>query len=76
MSRAVSTKHDVRIVIIGGGVVGTSVLYWLTQLGCNDALLLERSELTAGSTWHAAGNVTTYHGAYDVSRLQAASLDL
>ena len=76
MSRAVSTKRDVRIVIIGGGVVGTSVLYWLTQLGCNDALLLERTELTAGSTWHAAGNVTTYHGAYDVSRLQAASLDL
>ena len=76
MCAARSAKQDVGVVIIGGGVVGTSVLYWLTQLGRNDVVLLERSELTAGSTWHAAGNVTTFHGAYDVSRIQDYSLSL
>ena len=76
MSGVESTNQDVRVVIIGGGVVGTSVLYWLTKLGCNDVVLLERSELTAGSTWQAAGNVTTLHGAYDVSRIQAYSMAL
>lgn len=76
MSSGASSKLDARVVVIGGGVVGTSVLYWLTRLGCTDAVLLERTELTAGSTWHAAGNVTTFHSAYDVARLQAYSMDL
>ncbi len=48
------------IVVIGGGVVGCSVLYSLTRRGWNDALLLERRNLTSGSTWHAAGNVTFF----------------
>ena len=48
----------VRVVVVGGGIVGCSVLYWLAKLGWTDTLLLERRELTSGSTWHAAGNVT------------------
>ncbi|MEM1302473.1 MAG: FAD-binding oxidoreductase, partial [Pseudomonadota bacterium] len=48
-------KTTTRVAIIGGGVVGCSVLYHLTKLGWSDVVLLERSELTSGSTWHAAG---------------------
>jgi len=46
-----------RVVIIGGGVVGASVLYHLAKRGWTDCLLLEKNELTSGSTWHAAGSV-------------------
>ncbi|RMF33802.1 MAG: FAD-binding oxidoreductase, partial [Alphaproteobacteria bacterium] len=56
-------KTDVQTAIVGGGIVGVSALYWLTRLGWTDCLLLERRELTSGSTWHAAGN-TTYFGPY------------
>lgn len=56
-------KTDVQVAIIGGGIVGVSVLYWLAKQGWTDTLLLERRELTSGSTWHAAGN-TTYFGPY------------
>ncbi|MCP5082451.1 MAG: FAD-binding oxidoreductase [Alphaproteobacteria bacterium] len=55
--------EKVQTVVIGGGIVGCSVLYWLAKLGWTDTLLLERRELTSGSTWHAAGNVT-YFGHY------------
>ena len=48
-------QDQARVVIIGGGVVGASILYHLSKLGCSDAIMLERSELTSGSTWHAAG---------------------
>ena len=54
---------DVQVAVIGGGIVGASVLYWLTKSGWSDAILLERRDLTSGSTWHAAGN-TTYFGPY------------
>ena len=54
---------DVQTAIIGGGIVGASVLYWLAKLGVTDTVLIERRELTSGSTWHAAGN-TTYFGPY------------
>ena len=50
----------VRAIVIGGGIVGASVLYWLARKGWNDVLLLERRNLTSGSTWHAAGNVTFF----------------
>ncbi len=53
-------KDTVRVVVIGGGAVGTSILYHLTKAGITDALLIERDELTSGSTWHAAGNIPTY----------------
>lgn len=56
-------KTDVQVAVIGGGIVGAAVLYWLAQLGWTDALLMEPRELTSGSTWHAAGN-TTYFGPY------------
>ncbi|MBV9219528.1 MAG: FAD-dependent oxidoreductase, partial [Methylobacteriaceae bacterium] len=47
-------KTHAQVVVIGGGVVGASVLYHLTKLGWTDVVLLERAELTSGSTWHAA----------------------
>lgn len=55
--------QNVQIAVIGGGVVGCSVLYCLARLGCSDTILLEKNELTSGSTWHAAGN-TTFFGHY------------
>ena len=48
-------KTQARVVVIGGGVVGCSVLYHLTRMGWSDVMLVERSELTRGPTWHAAG---------------------
>ena len=53
-------QTQARVVVIGGGAVGASCLYHLTQAGINDCLLLEKDELTSGSTWHAAGNIPTY----------------
>lgn len=67
-------KSDVQVAVIGGGIVGASVLYWLAKMGLTDALLLERRELTSGSTWHSAGN-TTYFGPYPaMTRLFAGSI--
>ncbi|MBJ7437769.1 MAG: FAD-dependent oxidoreductase [Sphingopyxis sp.] len=60
-----------RVVIIGGGVIGCSVLYHLTKNGWKDVVLIERKELTAGSTWHAAGGFHTVNGNANISRLQA-----
>jgi glycine/D-amino acid oxidase-like deaminating enzyme len=51
-------KTHTRVLVIGGGVVGCSVLYHLTKLGWSDIMLVERSELTSGSTWHAAATPT------------------
>ena len=53
-------KDTAQVVVIGGGAVGTSILYHLALAGVTDTLLLERDELTSGSTWHAAGNIPTY----------------
>ena len=55
-------QDQARVVIIGGGIVGASILYHLSKLGCSDAIMLERSELTSGSTWHAAGGIHTING--------------
>ena len=49
-------KEDAEVVIIGGGVLGTSIAYHLAKQGIKDVVLLEKSELTAGSTWHAVSN--------------------
>ena len=57
-----------QVVVIGGGVVGASVLYHLTKAGWTDVMLLERRELTAGSTWHAAGGMHTLNGDPNVAR--------
>lgn len=67
-------NSDVQVAVIGGGIVGASVLYWLAKMGWTDSILLERRELTSGSTWHAAGN-TTYFGPYPaMTRLFAGSI--
>ena len=52
--------ESARIVIIGGGIIGCSVAYHLADMGCGDVVLLERDQLTSGTTWHAAGLMTTY----------------
>ena len=69
-------KDSARAVIIGGGVVGASVLYHLAKIGWRDVLLLEKSELTSGSTWHAAGGMHTFNGEANISRLQKYTIDL
>jgi dimethylglycine dehydrogenase len=65
-----------RVAIIGGGVVGCSVLYHLTKLGWSDVMLLERSELTSGSTWHAAGGFHTLNGDTNMAALQGYTIKL
>ncbi len=69
-------KTNVRVVVIGGGVVGASVLYHLTKLGWKDVQLLERAELTSGSTWHAAGGMHTVNGDPNVAKLQQYTIKL
>ena len=69
-------KDSARAVVIGGGVVGASVLYHLARIGWRDVLLLEKSELTAGSTWHAAGGMHTFNGDANISKLQKYTIDL
>lgn len=65
-----------RVVIIGGGVVGTSALYHLARAGWTDSILLEKNELTAGSTWHAAGNVPTFSTSWSIMNMQRYSTEL
>jgi dimethylglycine dehydrogenase len=65
-----------RVVIIGGGVVGTSALYHLAKAGWTDCVLLEKNELTAGSTWHAAGNCPSFSTSWAVMNMQRYSLEL
>ena len=69
-------KTHARVIVIGGGVVGCSILYHLTRLGWQDVVLLERKELTAGSTWHAAGGFHILNGDPSVARLQKYTIDL
>ena len=69
-------KTETQVVVIGGGVVGASVLYHLTKAGWTDVMLLERRELTAGSTWHAAGGMHTLNGDPNVSKLQQYTIQL
>ncbi|PKP75741.1 MAG: dimethylglycine dehydrogenase [Alphaproteobacteria bacterium HGW-Alphaproteobacteria-6] len=73
MSRAPSTA---RVVIIGGGAVGVSALYHLAKAGWTDCVLLEKNELTAGSTWHAAGNVPTFSTSWSLMNMQRYSTEL
>lgn len=70
------SERTARAVIIGGGVVGASVLYHLAKAGWADVLLVEKSELTSGSTWHAAGGMHTFNGEANISRLQKYTIDL
>jgi dimethylglycine dehydrogenase len=69
-------KSTAQVVVIGGGVVGCSVLYHLTKKGWRDVLLLERDQLTSGSTWHAAGGFHTLNGDPNVAMLQSYTVGL
>jgi dimethylglycine dehydrogenase len=69
-------KTHTRVVVIGGGAVGVSTLYHLALKGWADAVLLERAELTAGSTWHAAGLLPLFNLSYTVGQLHKYSVDL
>ncbi|MTH96723.1 FAD-dependent oxidoreductase [Roseibium sp. RKSG952] len=69
-------KSHCQVVVIGGGVVGCSVLYHLTKLGWTDVVLVERDELTSGSSWHAAGGFHTLNGDPNVAQLQSYTVSL
>ncbi len=70
------TNETARVVIIGGGAVGVSSLYHLARAGWRDCVLLEKNELTAGSTWHAAGNVPTFSASWSIMNMQRYSTEL
>ena len=69
-------KSHTRVAVIGGGVIGCSVLYHLTKLGWTDIMLIERSELTSGSTWHAAGGFHTLNADTNMAALQGYTIQL
>ncbi|HVP86781.1 MAG TPA: FAD-dependent oxidoreductase [Casimicrobiaceae bacterium] len=69
-------KSHARVAVIGGGVVGASVLYHLAKAGWTDVVLIERDELTSGSTWHAAGGMHTLNGDPNVAKLQKYTIEL
>ena len=69
-------KKTAEVVIIGGGVAGCSVAYHLAKRGCKDVVLLERSELTSGSTWHAAGNTHVLQDNANLSKLHYYTITL
>ena len=69
-------KSHYRVVVIGGGIVGCSVAYHLTLRGLTDVALIEREQLTAGSSWHAAGGFHAINGDADVAALQKYTIGL
>ena len=69
-------RSHAQAVVIGGGVVGCSILYHLAKLGWTETVLLERDELTSGSTWHAAANIHGLHDVTNISRLQHYTMNL
>jgi dimethylglycine dehydrogenase len=69
-------KTHAQAVVIGGGLIGCSILYHLAKLGWSDVVLLERDELTSGSTWHAAANIHGLHDSTNISRIQHYTMNL
>ena len=69
-------RTEARVVVIGGGVVGVGTLYALTRRGCSDCVLIERKELTSGSTWHAAGLLPLFNMSYSVGQIHKYSVNL
>ena len=69
-------RTHAQAVVIGGGVIGCSILYHLAKLGWTDSVLLERNELTSGSTWHAAANIHGLHDSTNISRIQHYTMNL
>ena len=75
-SSASTLPSHAKVVIVGGGVVGCSILFHLAKFGWKDVVLLERDELTSGSSWHAAGQIHTISSDPNISRLQSYTIDL
>jgi dimethylglycine dehydrogenase len=75
-SNQVFMKTHARVVVVGGGMMGASLLYHLALEGCTDTLLIEKSELTSGSTWHAAGQCPSITGSYNLAKIHAYSNQL
>ena len=69
-------KSHARVLVIGGGIAGCSTLYHLTKMGWSDVVLLERAELTSGSTWHASGNVPNFSPSLNIMKMQSYSIGL
>ena len=69
-------EDQARIVIVGGGVMGVGLLYHLAAEGCDDVLLIEKGELTSGSTWHAAGQCPNLVGNYNLAKIHESSISL
>jgi dimethylglycine dehydrogenase len=69
-------KTNARVVVVGGGMMGASLLYHLAQEGCSDTVLIEKGELTSGSTWHAAGQCPSITGSYNLAKIHAYSNEL
>src|SRR5260221_11994061 len=69
-------KTNARVVVVGGGMMGASLLYHLALEGCTDTILIEKSELTSGSTWHAAGQCPSITGSYNLGKIHAYSNEL
>ena len=69
-------KNQARVVVVGGGVVGVATLYQLARMGGTDVVLLERNELTSGSTWHAAGLLPLFNMSYSVGQVHKHSVAL
>ena len=69
-------RSETQVVIIGGGIIGCSIAYHLTELGWSDVVLIEKGILTSGSTWHAAGLVGQLRSSRSVTRMLGHSVDL
>ena len=69
-------KSSARVVIVGGGIMGASLLYHLAELGWTDIMLIEKDELTSGSTWHAAGQCPNITGSFNLAKMHAYSNQL
>ena len=69
-------KSHARVVVVGGGIAGCSTLYHLTKMGWSDVVLVERDELSSGSTWHAAGNCPIFSTNYNIFKMQRYSIEL
>ena len=69
-------QSQARVVIVGGGIMGTSLLYHLAQEGWSDCVLIEKAELTSGSTWHAAGQISHSVSHYGLAKMNGYAIDL
>src|SRR3984893_10502412 len=76
LTHRICMKTNARVVVVGGGMMGASLLYHLALEGCSDTILIEKSELTSGSTWHAAGQCPSITGSYNLAKIHAYSKEV